>query len=499
MKKWSLEFIVFICGAVVMILELVGSRMLAPYFGTSIVVWTGLIGVILASMSLGYWWGGKIADKNANYKQFALIIFSAALFIFLSAAFQLLVLLAIYSIPFFNIYIKTIAATLLLFAPASIALGMVSPYSVRLKIKNINSSGETVGNLYAISTCGSIVGTFLSGFVLITYLSHTIIMFILSFVLILLAVFIAGTKKIWLAGAAMSVLIAFAWLGNNFYTKFQESNGLREIDTAYNRVFLQDKIDIQSNRPVRYIITGPGAILSGMYLDNPDELLFPYTKFYDLAGYFNPGFKKTLMIGGAGYSYPKYFLDKYPDATMDVAEIDPQMTEIAKSMFDLKDNSRLNIYHLDGRIFLNSSPGNYDAIFGDAFTSAINIPYNLTTKEAVEKMFDVLNDKGVVVVNIISSVEGDKSGFLQAEYATFKSVFPQVYVFPVQYKDDSTKVQNVMLVAWKSNKQADWRSDDKTMSDYLSHRIDFHNSDKLVLTDEYAPVENFAIKLLNAN
>ena len=169
MKKTLLELIVFICGAVVMIFEIVGSRILGPYIGTSIFVWTSLIGIILASLSLGYWFGGKMADKNPSYKQLAWIIIIAAFFIGLTITGKDS-LLNLLSRQFTGIRIQAVVSTIFLFAPASVFLGMVTPYAVRLKIKDVQSSGRTVGNLYAISTIGSIIGTFLAGFVLIPFL-----------------------------------------------------------------------------------------------------------------------------------------------------------------------------------------------------------------------------------------------------------------------------------------------------------------------------------------
>ena len=168
MQKYILEIIVFICGAAVMILELVGSRIMAPYLGTSIVVWTSLIGIILGFLSLGYWWGGKVADQNPSYKMFSFVIFVGAIFVGLIVFIQSMVLNFIQN-GITNIYLGTIIATLTLFAVPSALLGMVSPYAVRLKIKDVTTSGRTVGNLYAISTIGSIVGTFAAGFLLIPF------------------------------------------------------------------------------------------------------------------------------------------------------------------------------------------------------------------------------------------------------------------------------------------------------------------------------------------
>jgi predicted membrane-bound spermidine synthase len=155
-----LGVIVFLCGAVVMILEMVGSRILAPYLGTSIVVWTSLIGIILGCLSIGYWWGGQLADENPSYRSLSLIILLAGLFV-ATIALSKSYVLELLQRHAGTIHLGATLGTLLLFAPPSILLGMVSPYAVRLKMRDLRDSGRTVGNLYAISTMGSIFGTFL--------------------------------------------------------------------------------------------------------------------------------------------------------------------------------------------------------------------------------------------------------------------------------------------------------------------------------------------------
>jgi spermidine synthase len=203
------------------------------------------------------------------------------------------------------------------------------------------------------------------------------------------------------------------------------------------------------------------------------------------------------MFGGAGYSYPKDFLIKYPEATIDVVEIDPKVTELAQKYFKLKESPRLTIYHEDARLFLNKTQEKYDVIFGDAFSSYYSLPYQLTTKEAVRKKYDILNDEGIVILNIISSIDGEKGKFLRAEYATYKTLFPQVYLFPVVDSDNGNKVQNIILVALKSNKDQFFNDDDPSLNDYLQHlwkkTVD---ADMPILTDDFAPVDYYVSRMI---
>ena len=194
MKKFTLEIVAFFCGAVVMAFEIVGSRMLGPYVGTSMFAWTSIIGVILLSLSVGYFWGGRIADMRPRADILSLFIFISALFIIITLVVKESVLeILLRSID--NIHIVSVIASLVLFAIPSILLGMVSPFAVRIKMKSLEKSGSTVGNLYAISTVGSIVGVFLAGFFLIPTLKITNILMLLAIVLISVSMLLNGVYR----------------------------------------------------------------------------------------------------------------------------------------------------------------------------------------------------------------------------------------------------------------------------------------------------------------
>lgn len=491
--KYILEAAVFVCGAVVMIFELVGSRVLGPYFGTSIFVWTGLIGIILGSLSLGYYLGGKIADKNPSFNNLSLIIFLSSIFIGLAIIIKDPLLLILQN-NFTGINIGSILASLILFLPTSVLLGMVSPYAAKLKIDNLSTSGSTVGNLYAISTAGSIAGTFLSGFYLIPRFGTNKLLIMIAITLIIVSTLLSAKQFIKIKLSAL-IIALFGLLIINRLNFMSEKNGFADIDTAYNRIWIYNHNDAKTNKPVK-IMGINNENQSSMFLDN-DELVNEYTKYYHLAKHFNPNFKKALMFGGAGYSYPKDYLNKYPQNTIDVIEIDPMVTELAKKYFNLKKNSRLNIYHEDGRVYLNKTRKKYDAIFGDAFGSHYSVPYQLTTKEAAQKKYDILNNGGVVILNIISSIEGKRGKFLRAEYITYKSIFPQVYLFPVRQPADGKEVQNIILVALKSKNGQTFNDSNPKLNEYLQHlwkkEID---ADMPILTDDYAPVDYYISKAI---
>ncbi|MHB8109877.1 MAG: fused MFS/spermidine synthase [Syntrophorhabdaceae bacterium] len=485
-KKYTLEFIVFISGAIVMIYELVGSRLISPYFGTSIYVWTSLIGVILGSLSIGYHLGGKIADKKTQWSLFSGIIFLAAVFIGITVLMKNLIL---DFASLFNLRSEYTAllASIFLFAPASICLGMISPYSVKLKIKDLERSATTVGNLYAVSTVGSIVGTFTAGFFLIPFFGTTKILFFLVALLVFLS-----SMAYWRSWLRMKIAI-LVFLGfASFAFNSPARTKIIEVDTPYNKVWLDYSVD-ERNRKKITLHTDPFAAQSAMYV-NDNELVFKYTRFFRLAKHFNPNIHKALMLGGSGYSYPKDFLAKFPDAAMDVVEIDPGMTKIARQYFRLEDNPRLTIFHEDARTFLNKNKKTYDVIYGDAFNSFSSVPYQLATREAIEKMYAALNENGLVIHNIISAIEGKKGEFLRAEIATYKVYFPRVYVFRVD-NEDSREAQNIVLIALKNAAQPALSSPDKELNGYLGRVWKREiQLDMPVITDDHAPVEYYKFR-----
>jgi len=492
--KYILEITVFICGAVVMIFELVGSRILGPYFGTSIFIWTSLIGIILGSLSLGYYLGGKIADKEPNLNNLSLIVFLSSISILLTFIIKDFFLIILQN-SISDIRITSIIASLVLFLPTSFFLGMVSPYAAKLKLDSLSTSGSTVGNLYAISTTGSIIGTFLSGFYLIPNFGTNKLLIILSLTLIIVSLSLSVKKNIKIKWLFFIIIIVGYFLFNSFNFSFGKSEFV-DIDTAYNRIWIYDYDYSETGGSAKRVMSIGSENHSSMFLNN-SELVNEYTKYYHLANFFNPNFKTTLMFGGAGYSYPKDFLLKYSEATIDVVEIDPMVTELAKKYFKLEENQRLTVYHQDGRVYLNKTQKKYDVIFGDAFSSYYSIPYQLTTREAIQKKYDILNDDGIVILNIISSIEGEKGQFLRAEYATYKSIFPNVYLFPVTHPDCGSIVQNIILIALKSEQKQVFNSNNLELNEYLKHLWNKEiKIDKSILIDDYAPVDYYISKTI---
>lgn len=491
LRTFTLDAVVLICGAVVMIFEITGSRVLAPFIGTSTYIWTSLIGVILGALSLGYWIGGRTADRMPRKSILGSAILMAAGLIALTTLVKDLVLTAIASFPT-GLEFKAVIAAIALFAPAGVALGFVTPYAVKLRMNSLGEAGRTVGRLYALSTIGSIIGTFAAGFVLLPFLGTNRTLYLITATLFLIP-FLLIPFRIDQKIITVFTILAFAIAANELtsYAMFR-SIGFEDIDTEYSRVRVFRSTDPTTQQPIEAMTFDPHSTQSAMFLDS-NELVFEYTKFYHLISVLRPDFQRSLMIGGAGYSFPKAYLATYPNAALDVVEIDPTLTDIARRRFRLQDNDRLRIFHEDGRVFLNrTDAGSYDVVMMDAFGSLFSVPYQLTTTEAVSQIHRVLDDSGVVVFNIGSAIRGDASLFLQAELATYRGVFPNVHVFKVKPERTDDELQNLIVVACKSECLPAASNGDKSIDSILARR---YTADIPItadaFTDDLAPVDRY--------
>jgi spermidine synthase len=490
LSRFSLELAVFICGGCVMIFEINGSRLLAPFLGTSIYIWTSLIGVILGALSVGYWLGGRTADRRPSIALLASAIFVAGGLVSLNILIKDVVLGLIATFDL-GLELKALFAAIILFAPASITFGFVLPFAVRLRLDSVDQSGTTVGRLYALSTIGSIAGTFLAGFLLIPWIGSTRTMYLIAVLLfatsLLLAPFTASSKNL-----SAIVVFVFAVFGNELFAYFQwTQNRVVAIDTEYSHLTLFQPNDPKTGRKIQAMANDPFFVQSAVFLDS-DELVFDYNRHFHLATYYKHDLHHSLMIGGAGYSFPRDYLSKYPEATIDVVEIDPGMTKIARDYFRLRDDPRMKIIHEDARVFLNANQDEkYDVIFMDAFGTLFSVPYQLTTVEAATAMKNALVQDGVLIANLGAALEGLGDQFLRAELATWRSVFADVKVFKVKPERADNELQNLVIVAFKQRPITP-SGDAARFNELLSHEIGNREFPDLpILTDDLAPVEYY--------
>ncbi len=488
MKKYQLEITVFLSGALTMVLELIASRILSPYVGSSNLIWTTIIGIMLTSMSIGYWLGGKKADQNkendinilANYLLIAAI--ATSLIPILETVFVNTLAQAVNQL----IIVAIISATIVFGIP-SFLLAAVSPIAVKLKNNAPDNVGATSGKISSLSTIGSIFGTFFAGFILIPnlgvrtiILGCSILLWILSFML-----FKNKDKKYYvLIIIELIAIIGLNILGAQIF-KNKNIDIIKDVDSEYSRIWVKEIQVDQAKYKTLQVDTGLESYIN----QETGKMGAQYLTYFDLFEYYNKEAKSTLMLGGAAYTYPMHYLNKYQDKTIDVVEIDKKMTEISEEEFGLDTNNpNLKIYTTDGRSFLNYNETKYDTILIDAF-KGLNAPFELTTYEAMQKAYNNLNENGMVITNIISSIEGEKSDFIKYEYNTYKAIFDDVKMFKVRTNADSEETQNLILVGFKGNKSVN-NDKQEEYQGLLNNEIQDFTSEKQIVTDNYAPIGN---------
>ena len=488
----------FFCGAAVMVLELTGSRLVAPFLGTSLIVWTALIGVMMTSLCAGNWLGGCLADRRPEARLLGRILLLAAAILGATAFASNAILTALLRRSF-NLYLTSVAAALAIFTPTTLLLGMTSPFIARLALRDVASSGGTVGRLSALNAAGSILGTFLGGFVLISLLPSGVI-------LMGLASALAALSMLLYAASWRGVLLTAACLGcgawaSRVYGLPMTPVGV-QIDTAYNHISIVESLMLRNNnRRVRIMMTDPDGAQSLMYPDSPAELVSDYTKFYDLAFHYKPDAKRILMLGGGGYCVPRHVLAER-NVSIDVVELDPGVTEAARRYFDLQDSPNLRIFHEDARAFLNRMAqdperyGTYDAVFMDVFGSWYSIPFHMTTVEAAERIRALMAPDGVLITNVIAALSGRRSGVFQGIYAAFSQAFPRMLIFPASAPgpESAEALQNLMLMALCSSDPAVPPAPDAGVLPLLAHQwLDPFVPEVPAFTDAFAPVERYAL------
>lgn len=492
---------VFVSGAVVMALELLGSRILAPVFGNSIFVWGSLIGVVLASLSAGYYLGGMLADRRPNLQTLSLVVLGAGVLVLALPTLAPPVFDAAIGAQLGDRYSPLLATTILL-GPPSILLGMVSPYAIRLAAKSFEKLGKASGNLYALSTVGSIVGTFVTVFVLIPEFGVNKIIVALGVTLLVVAFLGLGTRlKVFVLLFLIVLPFAAPYLVGHRLTAATYSLALGdtiyETDTPYHHIVVADAYDPVYQSTIRYLILDDN-FHSATDLNNPDRNVFPYTNYFHLPFLLNSKITKVLFIGGGGFTGPKSFLRHYANVTVDVAEIDPEVIRVAEQYFGVDaTNPRLHIYNQDGRIFLQQTKGKYDSVILDAYSKSY-VPFHLMTEEFFRLLANHLTTNGTVVSNLIALSSGSSSELLAAEINTMQTVFPNVYTFATE-GPDYPSVQNMIVLASLSVNHltepdfARLATAQKTPATQVTKDVSNYfvmaTGNAPILTDNYAPVE----------
>ncbi len=506
MIRVLLNIIVFVSGAVLMGLEIVGSRVLAPYFGNSIFVWGSLISVVLAALSLGYYWGGWLSERRPSLAKLLLLIIVPGGMIFFLPFVYPPVNGWIAEVDFGNRLNPLIASTLYFLIP-SIFLGTVSPYAIRLAATALSTVGSTAGSLYALSTCGSIFGTLLTAFYLIPVIGVKNIIHALGITLILLSLLLWPWTRVSLARAKKPAITATTVATLLFWAVFfalPASTAWARLKTIVEKDSFYHHIRVEEDEEARYLYFDR-TLQSAMSLDDPTALRLLYSRYTSLGMAFRPEAKKVLIIGLGGGSIPKKYQKEFASLQIDVAEIDPEVIQVARKYFSVREEKNLHIHAQDGRLFLSHTPQRYDQILLDAYYSDA-IPFHLTTREFFKIADQKLTSNGIVVANIIGAVTGSGGKITRSVVKTLREVFPQIYIFATRRADHVSldTVQNVIVIATKDRNRLDIREIAKrasalgrglfpdTIGDIAMSYYDDILSDRdvPVLTDDYAPTDN---------
>ena len=394
--RLPLELVVFVVGAASLGAEIAAARLLAPYFGASTVVWANTIATVLVALAVGYWIGGRMADRRPNRHGLSLVVVCASVLLavvpfvgrpFLSASVK-----ALDSISA-GAFLGSLVGVLVLVAVPVLLLGAVAPYAVRLKMATVEEAGTVAGRLYAISTAGSLVGTFLSALLLIPLVGtrRTFLVFALS----LAIVGALGLSRRWLV---VPLLLAGLIALPEGTVKGAE-NGSRVIDEEeteyqYARVVQDDdgtrRLELNEGVATHSLLR-PGTVLTDDYWD--DFLVLPF------AGALPAPPRRIAILGNAAGTTARAYAHYFPRTRVDAVEIDGELTRMGRRWFDMR-GPNLHVYTDDARPWLERQPKRqYDAIFVDAYRQPY-IPFYLTTREFFSTVRSRLRPGGMVIVNI---------------------------------------------------------------------------------------------------
>ncbi|HAM35623.1 MAG TPA: hypothetical protein DEB40_03570 [Elusimicrobia bacterium] len=420
----------FIAGAATLILEIVGTRVISPFFGSSLYCWSALITVTLVSLAAGYNLGGRAADRGASLTLFARLLCLAAAAVALAPLLRSPVLRATCGL---GVQLGTLASATLLIAPALVVLSMLGPISIRLTALGIDTVGRKAGDVYAISTLGSVLGAILAGFVLIPRLSISHIFYGMATLLLALGAlgFRLALRRLPLPQMAAAAAVA---LFGFWPRRAPRTNVLLNKESAYSQIKILDV----SNQKRYLLVNGTSQSVAQLPSLESDSR---YAHALEWAPLLRPRSRRALVIGLGGGLLPSAW-ERHHGLLVDAVEIDPEVLNAAKTWFGYA--PRGNVFVDDGRTFLERATERYGIIVLDAF-AAESPPYHLFSREALEAMKKRLEPGGILAVNIVSLVKGPGNEPWLAAYKTLRAIFPEVRAFSASetYED----IANVLLFA----------------------------------------------------
>ena len=493
--KFFLIILVFISGMTSLALEMCASRLLAAYFGTSLFIWANLIGLILVYLTVGYFIGGRLADRYPSEQVLCTITAMAALSIsilpFISQVILTWSITGLEQVSV-SIFFSSLLGTILLFAVPVTLLGLVSPFAIRLLTKEVGRSGKTSGSLYAISTLGSILGAFLPVLWLIP--AFGVRRTLLIFGVILFAASLWGLRSRWRPAFSLVLIALVLPLGP-----------LKNIpDLIYEQESLYNYIQVtQLPDGTRELILNEGQAIHSIYYPNPKTVLTGwYWDYFLAAPYFNAGFTpqklhRIAIIGLAAGTIAHQFTKVYGQVSIDGVEIDPSIVDVGRKYFAMNEPN-LHVHIQDGRTYLETTQAQYDVVAIDAFQQPY-IPFQLTTREFFSTIRSHLSSTGVVALNTAHTTHDYR--LVQAFVNTMSKVFPSVYVFDVPGTFNTeimATVQPTSITTFRQNLAQFTPSSvmGQVASEVSAVVTQGHSDGGMVFSDDRAPIEQITDQLL---
>lgn len=493
----------FFAGMSVMAVELGASRLLAPYFSSSQIVWTIIIGTIMIAMALGNIYGGRSADKDPNPDKLYGRIIIAAIWIAAIPVVGKYIILLISGLLIFTVnsnflIIAGFVACMIIFVFPLFLLGTVTPSLVKFTVDNLDDNGKLVGNLNASNTIGSIIGTFVPTFISIPTVGTSITFFIFAGILLLLAIVYFVSSKVNFNKAkkvpiSIVLFIVCFLLGRSNSFAFWQNDLTFEGESIYNylQVYETNSTVVLSTN----VLFGVQSVykkeksLTGMYYD--------YAMAAPLMAGINDKDKLDILILGNGTGTFATQCERYFDNTnIEGVEIDQKITDLAREYFELPDNVKVTTY--DGRAYLNATHDKYDVIMVDAYQD-ITIPFQMSSIEFFTLVKNHLKDDGVMVVNM--NMQGSAEGNINEYLAdTISHVFSEIYTADVTGSTNRELYASNnpdMLEVFVSNIENEDDSNLVWLMNIINEKLQVYEPGNYLMKDDKAPVELLGMKVID--
>jgi spermidine synthase len=506
-------YVVCFTGAVILAVEVMAVRILAPYFGNTIYTFSSVISVILGALSVGYWHGGKLADRTPKpHRLYQLVTYAG--WSVLSVQ-----ILNLFTLPFLSAGLSLttgplISAGVLFFIP-SYFFGVLSPFVIRLRSDQLPNmgAGAVSGQVFFFSTVGSIAGSLLSGFVLVPYVGITYSMVTLGALTVMLgSIGEFQTRSLppsWIhmfhvIGIRLFILCAFFWLAHVMVRTPMlpvppGSTVLHVEDGVYERVAVAD-IPAYAGMQRGRVLVLDRTFSSGVTLPYGD-LLFPYTKYYKLYSHFNETPERMLVLGAGTGTYAKALHETYPTTTIDMVDIEPRLIELASEYFGMPRTPYIQGHTADGRQFLRRHDTQYSFVLGDMYSQMYAVPWHVSTYEYYALLRERLAPGGVYIENHVGSLAEVPSSPFWSSVRTLHEVFGEVRIFGVTSPTFDGQ-QNIMLVVRKdapldvldtlsTSSDTELREFANQMVAYAPEQLASYP----IYTDDLAPVELYSARM----